>query len=360
MKKLLLLFAVLLASQYSNSQLYLSEILLSPPGDDSPFEYIEIRGTSNAIIADGTYIVGIDGDGDDSNSPGDVESDMIDLSGLQLGSNGFLVIMTTGHDYTVDPNATVALDLTDGNLEDQTHTYLLIQTDTPPTTSDDIDSNDDGTPDGAVYDGWNVLDGIAFADDDGTLPHDEFVYADVVFAEAAIVTTGTLKYPSTATIVQTSTQFDYAARIRNSTGSALTDDETTSDWFGGDVPSNTSSPRVWTLSSTSGKSYPSYFGGQAMDHIGSENPSGTPTGIENAITSGQFKIYPNPATDVLNIESNSVDVSKIEILSLTGKTVFSQKAYNEKSIDVSGLTKGIYILQISSDSEQFSSKIVIK
>ncbi len=357
MKKFLLLFAVLLASQFSHSQLYISEILLSPPGDDIPHEFIEIRGTANAVIADGTYIVGIEGDGE--STQGDVESRILDLSGLQLGSNGFLVVLNTGHDYTVDANAAVFLTAADFTFEDQTHTYLLIQTDTPPSNSDDIDSDNDGTPDGAVYEGWNVLDGVAFADDDNTVD-DECVYADVVFAEAAVVTSGSLKYPSTATVIQTSTQYDYAARNGNSMGSAITNDETTSDWFGGDIPSKTNSPRVWTISTSDGKSYPSYFGGQALDHIGKANPSGIPTGIENAITSGQFKIYPNPATDILNIEATSLEITKVEILSLTGRTVFSQKEFSENSIDISALSNGIYILQISSGDQQYVSKFVIQ
>ena len=35
------------------SQLYISEILLNPPGSDSTNEYIELRGQPNALIADG-------------------------------------------------------------------------------------------------------------------------------------------------------------------------------------------------------------------------------------------------------------------------------------------------------------------
>ena len=255
--KLLLLF-VLFAQISFAQNLVISEIMVNPSGTDSPYEYIELRGDPGATIAADTYLIQVEGDS--GSNPGDVESNgdasngctvnndgttpcpqggIIDLSGVTLGSNGYLVILTTGHDYTVNSDATILFDVTDGDLEGQSHSFLLINTNGngAPSSSDDIDADDDGEIDAAYTSIWTFIDGVAFIDDDSSTG--EIAYADVIFAEAAAV--ADLKKPSTATVISTSTQYDYAARIGNSTGSVINDDASVEavDWMGGDVPSNT-------------------------------------------------------------------------------------------------------------------------
>jgi len=376
--------AVLGAVQLMSAQLYINEIMVSPPGDDSPREFIEIRGEANATIPSGTYIVQIEGDVESTssdNGAGDVESNgdasngctvnndgvttcpqggIIDLSGQVLGSNGILVILTSGHPYTVDPEATILLDVTDGELEDKSHTFLLIQTDTPPSSDDDIDTDENGIPDGAIYEGWTVLDGISFADDDGTLPHDEFAYSNVVFAEEDIVPT--LLAPPTATIVSTITEFDYAGRIGNSTGSTVTNDVTTSDWVGGDLSSvDDLTVENWAISSSTGKAYPESFGGSELNHIGSPNPSQNTLGLNQAEPFQGLSIYPNPAKTTLTIKSTtSQEISGVAIFDILGKQVLSQSTLANDQIDVSRLTKGVYILKVNSSSATATKKIVIQ
>jgi hypothetical protein len=48
--KLLSLLVVLLAAPNAFSQIYLNEIFVSPPGDDSPNEYIELRGPAGSAM----------------------------------------------------------------------------------------------------------------------------------------------------------------------------------------------------------------------------------------------------------------------------------------------------------------------
>lgn len=49
MKTKLLSFLILvLTCQLASAQFYLNEIMVDPPGDDAPNEYIEIRGAANA------------------------------------------------------------------------------------------------------------------------------------------------------------------------------------------------------------------------------------------------------------------------------------------------------------------------
>ena len=61
----------------------INELLVNPPGNDAPNEYIEIRGNANEVLAASTYLLGIEGDF--GANAGDVQ-DIFDLSGLTLGS----------------------------------------------------------------------------------------------------------------------------------------------------------------------------------------------------------------------------------------------------------------------------------
>ncbi len=59
--------------------------------------------------------------------------------------------------------------------------------------------------------------------------------------------------------------------------------------------------------------------------------------------SSNLKVYPNPANDVLNISANG-EISNLVISTLDGKVV---KTTNDTSIDVSDLTSGMYIYQVT-------------
>lgn len=58
----------------------------------------------------------------------------------------------------------------------------------------------------------------------------------------------------------------------------------------------------------------------------------------------EFKMYPNPANDIVNLSSNSV-IENITVYNTLGQIVSRQtSSSNEVSINVSGLSKGVYIL----------------
>ena len=377
--KLLLLF--LFAMNIAIAQnLVISEIMLNPSGTDVPHEYIELRGDAGATIAADTYLIQVEGD---SNDPGDLESNgastngctvnndgvtpcpqggIIDLSGITIGSNGYVVLLNNGHDYTVNPDATIVLDLTDGDLEGQSHSFLLINTNGngAPSSNDDIDDDNDGEIDVAFTSIWTILDGVAFIDDDATTG--EGAYADVIFAEAAAV--ATLLSPSTATVISTSTQYDYAARIGNSTGSNVDNDASNDavDWVGGDLPSSTTSPRLWNLgsSTTSVRAHPESWEGSFLNHIGGPNPTMTTLSTSDFSISN-FNVYPNPASDFITIESNIQDeISTVQVFDLLGKQVISRGIENNK-LNVSNLSQGMYMLKINSvKGNSITKKIIIE
>ena len=65
-----------------------------------------------------------------------------------------------------------------------------------------------------------------------------------------------------------------------------------------------------------------------------------------------YKIFPNPVNDKINIISNSIDIEKVQILDVTGKIVkqLETKQLNNISIDISDLKKGIYFIKINNSS----------
>lgn len=375
MKTKLLLICLLLGPIAMAQNLVISEIMVNPSGSDSPFEYIELRGDPGATIAADTYLIQVEGD---SNDPGDIESNgdasngctvnndgttpcpqggIINLSGVTIGSNGYVVILTTGHDYTVDPNATVLFDVTDGDLEGQSHSFLLVNTNGngAPSSSDDIDDDNDGEIDVAYTSIWTFIDGVAFIDDDDSI---EYAYADVIFVESAAA--ATLKHPSSATVISTSTQYDYAARIGNSTGSTVNNDASVDavDWVGGDIPSSTSSPRLWVMgsNSTSVRTHPESWEGSELNHIGSANPSQS-TLSSDSFTSTNVGLYPNPSNDFITISSD-LDISTVEVYNVLGKKIASFSEMSNNSIDISDLTSGVYILKILSGTSSLTKKII--
>jgi len=74
-----------------------------------------------------------------------------------------------------------------------------------------------------------------------------------------------------------------------------------------------------------------------------------------------FSIYPNPATDVINI-SNSLDViENVKITDLNGRVVKEIASDIEKvQINISDLAQGVYILNATSNGRTITEKIVKK
>ncbi len=74
-----------------------------------------------------------------------------------------------------------------------------------------------------------------------------------------------------------------------------------------------------------------------------------------------FKIYPNPATSTITIESTNTEVQSIKIVDVLGREVI-ERTKNEvlsiKNIDVSQLPSGMYIIQLQSKNGVVSKKLV--
>lgn len=78
-----------------------------------------------------------------------------------------------------------------------------------------------------------------------------------------------------------------------------------------------------------------------------------------AFTLQGVKMYPNPATDVLNIVSETEELTKVSITDLNGRVV-KQVNNNLSQISLQDLAKGIYMVTIESATAKKVEKLIVE
>ncbi|MBD3904216.1 M28 family peptidase [Chryseobacterium sp. Ch-15] len=72
-----------------------------------------------------------------------------------------------------------------------------------------------------------------------------------------------------------------------------------------------------------------------------------------------IKIYPNPAKDILNLEiPKEIKNFNFEIKDMSGRLISAHE--NEKTINVSKLSSGVYLCTVKSDGETVTKKVIIE
>ena len=89
------------------------------------------------------------------------------------------------------------------------------------------------------------------------------------------------------------------------------------------------------------------------------------TGIEDLQTQLGYSIYPNPSNGIFVIDFNeSYSKTKVELINVTGAVVQNFSINNtsdlRKSIDLSALSKGLYLLKVSTDEGFDVRRIVLQ
>ena len=70
-------------------------------------------------------------------------------------------------------------------------------------------------------------------------------------------------------------------------------------------------------------------------------------------------VYPNPASDILNIDLPNVPNADVQIFNTTGQLMIAQKATATTSINVSDFAKGLYYVSITADEKSYLQKIIV-
>ncbi len=85
------------------------------------------------------------------------------------------------------------------------------------------------------------------------------------------------------------------------------------------------------------------------------------TAVENVLNdiSNEVSVFPNPATDYIQVELANSDMYTVSIVDINGRTLRSGEELQANRIDVSRLATGTYVLQLKSE-DKIASKLFIK
>ena len=75
-----------------------------------------------------------------------------------------------------------------------------------------------------------------------------------------------------------------------------------------------------------------------------------------------FKLYPNPVSDILNLECTSIGQAKVQIFTAMGELVYEKNntSVNRLYVDMSNLSPGLYTLHLTGANQTVAKKILVK
>jgi Lectin C-type domain. len=87
-----------------------------------------------------------------------------------------------------------------------------------------------------------------------------------------------------------------------------------------------------------------------------------PTGIDDVNSGIGAKIYPNPSLGPVTVECVGFVEPSIRIFKVTGEEVFKKSKMDglTQSLDLTGFTAGVYLVEISEDKKVITKKLIIK
>ena len=83
------------------------------------------------------------------------------------------------------------------------------------------------------------------------------------------------------------------------------------------------------------------------------------TGIEQQKKTTEIRVYPNPIKEFLNIEISGNEDAKVDLISLTGQTLFTYSISGKSTIPIENINSGIYLLNIETRTNVFKSKLIV-
>jgi len=95
-----------------------------------------------------------------------------------------------------------------------------------------------------------------------------------------------------------------------------------------------------------------------IDNVYFGKPEGG-VSVQNIVAEKANLLYPNPADDLINIINASQDIKKISIRNLAGKLIYLDEI-NSNSVDISHLSKGLYIVTLHSEGSVYNQKLFVK
>jgi hypothetical protein len=75
------------------------------------------------------------------------------------------------------------------------------------------------------------------------------------------------------------------------------------------------------------------------------------TGVTEINASNHWTVFPNPATDLIKVQSDSFQMAAYRMYSMDGKCVLNGTLFNGNTLNIQSLASGVYSLQISGDQK---------
>ncbi|HCQ13958.1 MAG TPA: hypothetical protein DIU01_11955 [Flavobacterium sp.] len=248
-------------------------------------------------------------------------------------------------------------------------TYAFVQINTTPTMSGSYPPN-------GPFNGTTPVS--SFQDVTNLIPNTLYYYAIDAYnasSQAAITITGTFTSggtpPSTTNVVvsnitTTSAQIDFQVNTFGIQSSIGVDYGLSSTFFTSyiivaNTTTNSPTPFVYNFANlTPNTTYYYSVGGYSPTLNGNRILGSFTTsalGFADNEQKVKFNLYPNPTSDNFTIEMDS-NIKSVEIYSLQGQKVLTSKL---KDVDVSNLSKGIYLVQIEDENNNMSTqKLIVK
>jgi len=101
-----------------------------------------------------------------------------------------------------------------------------------------------------------------------------------------------------------------------------------------------------------------YTGSSNLYFVFGSKSNGTTSGINVVNFQSNFNISPNPSKGKFEISTSGFVPDVIEIFNMQGEKVIQSKTASE--IDLSGATKGMYIVKITAGTYKYSKKIILE
>lgn len=101
---------------------------------------------------------------------------------------------------------------------------------------------------------------------------------------------------------------------------------------------------------------------QGCASITSKSININPTSVTDIAAENWLRLYPNPSSGSFKIQlENNEPIQELEVFDVSGKLVVNKKYIDNtgKVYEIFGLENGVYLLKISTDIHQYSTKIVI-
>jgi hypothetical protein len=76
-----------------------------------------------------------------------------------------------------------------------------------------------------------------------------------------------------------------------------------------------------------------------------------------------IRVYPNPVSSILNIESKKGSIQQLSLTSLAGQLILDKNSTNSPNsltLDLSSFPNAVYLLTIITEEGRFTEKIILQ